>query len=142
MEELRADPSLIPGAIEEVIRYRTPIQRLRRATTADTRINGQAIRAGSIVSPILGSANRDEEQFDQPDRFDIHRVPNRHLGFGHGIHFCIGAPLARLETKIALEALLTRFSRLRRVRDVPLQPVASLFVYGVKSLPMTWHEML
>ena len=140
MEELRADPSLIPGAIEEVIRYRTPIQRLRRAATVDTEIAGQRIKAGSIVSPLLGSANRDEEQFAKPERFDIHRVPNRHLGFGHGIHFCIGAPLARLETRIALEILLNRFSKLRRVRDVPVQPIASAFVYGIKSLPMTFEK--
>lgn len=142
MDELRSNPALIPAAIEEVIRYRTPIQRLRRAATSDTIIHGQHIKAGAIVSPILGSANRDEKYFSQPDTFDIHRTPNRHIGFGHGIHFCIGAPLARLETKIALEALLTRFIEIQRVKDIPLQPVASSFVYGVKSLPVTFREVL
>ncbi|MBA2392771.1 MAG: cytochrome P450 [Ktedonobacteraceae bacterium] len=142
MTELRATPELIPPAIEEVIRYRTPIQRLRRAATSDTHIHGHAIKAGEIVSPILGSANRDEEQFSQPDIFDIHRNPNRHLGFGHSIHFCIGAPLARLEAKIALEALLIRFTDIKRNTAFPLQPVASSFVYGVKSLPVTFREVL
>lgn len=142
MAELRAAPELIPAAIEEVIRYRTPIQRLRRAATSDTSIHGYAIKAGEIVSPILGSANRDEELFSRPDTFDIHRTPNRHLGFGHGIHFCIGAPLARLEAKIALEALLMRFTDIKRNTVFPLQPVASSFVYGVKSLPVTFREVL
>jgi cytochrome P450 len=142
MDELRAAPELIPAAIEEVIRYRTPIQRLRRAATSDTHIHGYAIKAGEIVSPVLGSANRDEEQFSQPDTFDIHRTPNRHQGFGHSIHFCIGAPLARLEAKIALEALLARFTEIKRRKEFPLQPVASSFVYGVKSLPVTFREVL
>jgi cytochrome P450 len=142
MDELRSNLTLIPAAIEEVIRYRTPIQRLRRATTIDTAIHGYHIKAGDIISPILGSANRDEEQFAQPDTFDIHRTPNRHIGFGHGIHFCIGAPLARLETKIALEALLTRFTDIKRSADIPLQSIVSSFVYGVKSLPVTFREVL
>ncbi|GCE31078.1 putative cytochrome P450 YjiB [Dictyobacter alpinus] len=137
MEELQADLTLIPDTIEEVIRYRTPIQRLRRAATVDTQLGGQVIKAGDIVSPILGSANRDEERFGHPEEFDIHRIPNRHIGFGHGIHFCIGSSLARLETRIALEVLLTRFKALRRKTDSELEHVASSFVYGVKSLPMT-----
>ncbi|GCE23440.1 cytochrome P450 [Dictyobacter kobayashii] len=139
-EELRAQPELIPDAIEEVIRYRTPIQRLRRATTVDTQFGGHHIKAGEIVSPILGSANRDETQFINPEVFDIHRSPNRHLGFGHGIHFCIGSSLARLETRIALEILLARFKDLQRVSDVPLEHVSSSFVYGVKNLPLTFQR--
>ncbi|GCE09018.1 cytochrome P450 [Dictyobacter aurantiacus] len=139
-EELQSRPELLPGAIEEVVRYRTPIQRLRRATTVDTQLGEHHIKAGEIVSPILGAANRDETQFSAPEVFDIHRNPNRHIGFGHGIHFCIGSSLARLETKIALEILLSRFTSLRRIPDVPLQHVTSSFVYGVKSLPMTFRE--
>jgi cytochrome P450 len=141
MNELRVDPSLIPAAVEGVIRYRTPIQRLRRVATADTMLVGCSIRAGEIVSPILGSANRDEVHFEQPELFSIPRRPERHLGFGHGIHFCLGASLARLETKLALEALLARFSHLERVKELPLQAVSSSFVYGVKSLPMTFREV-
>ncbi|GAC1376225.1 MAG: monooxygenase YjiB [Ktedonobacteraceae bacterium] len=141
LEELRAEPALIPAAVEGVLRYRTPIQRLRRVATADTVLGDCVIKAGEIVSPILGSANRDEAHFAQPELFSIPRSPERHLGFGHGIHFCLGAALARLETRLALEILLTRFARLERARDVPLQAVASSFVYGVQSLPMTFHAL-
>ncbi|GLV54548.1 putative cytochrome P450 YjiB [Dictyobacter sp. S3.2.2.5] len=140
IEELQARPDLLPGAIEEVIRYRTPIQRLRRAITVDTQLGEHRIKAGEIVSPVLGAANRDETQFSASETFNIHRSPNRHIGFGHGIHFCIGSSLARLETKIALDILLSRFASLRRIPDVPLQHVASSFVYGVNSLPMTFRE--
>ncbi len=136
LQQLYAQPTLIPATIEEVIRFRTPIQRLRRATTNDTTIAGTTIKAGEIVSPILGSANHDETVFAHPESFDIHRAPNRHLGFGHGIHFCPGAPLARLETKIALESLLARFPNLHLDPTIPLQPVKSSFVYGIQNLPM------
>ena len=139
IEEFRADPSLMLAAIEEVARYRSPIQRVRRAATQDVKIEDRIIKAGSIISPLLGSANRDENVFTQPDVFDIHRTPNRHLAFGHGIHYCIGASLARLETRITIEALLTRFQDLQRVTDNPLQPIGSAFVYGVRSLPITFH---
>ena len=142
LAEVQRQPELIPGAIEEVIRYRTPIQRLRRAATVDIEMRGQLIKAGEIVSPILASANRDAEQFDAPEIFDIHRTPNRHSGFGHGIHYCIGSSLARLETRLALEALLTRFSNLKRVPNIPIEHVASSFVYGVKSLPMTFSSVV
>ncbi len=141
MNELRAHLSLIPAAVEGVIRYRTPIQRLRRVATSDTLLAGCPIRAGEIVSPILGSANRDEAHFAQPELFSIPRVPERHLGFGHSIHFCLGASLARLETKLALETLFARFTDIERVKDVPLQAVASSFVYGVESLPMIFREL-
>ncbi len=85
----------------------------------------------------IGSANRDERQFSDPDRFDIQRSPNRHLAFGHGIHFCLGAPLARLEARIVLGELLTRFSSISRIREVPLEPQPSTIVYGVKHLPVS-----
>lgn len=140
LAEVQAHPDLIPGAIEEIIRYRTPIQRLRRAATVDVQLGGQEIKAGDIISPILGSANRDAEQFSDPEIFDIHRTPNRHIGFGHGIHFCIGSSLARLETRLALEVLLTRFTAIKRIPDAPIQHVASSFVYGVKSLPITFSS--
>jgi len=119
MAELRADLSLIPAAVEAVLRYRTPIQRLRRIATSDTVLAGCTIKAGEIVSPILGSANRDEAHFKQPELFSIPRIPERHLGFGHGIHFCLGAALARLETKLALEALLARFTQIERIKELP-----------------------
>ncbi len=136
MDELRANPSLMPDAVEEVLRYLSPVQRLIRAAAVDTVIGDKQIKEGQVVVPCLGSANRDEAQFPNPDVFDIHRTPNRHLAFGHSIHFCIGAPLARLETKIALEVMLQRFTDIQRVREIPLKTVDGFL--GVKSLPITF----
>ncbi len=138
LQALYTAPELIPATIEEVMRYRSPIQRLRRAATQTTIIGGNEIKAGDIVSPILGSANRDASQFEHPELFDIFRTPNKHIAFGHGIHFCIGSSLARLEAKIALEVLFERCRNLRRIDNTPLQAVDSAFVYGVKSLPLTF----
>ncbi len=145
MDQMRADQSLIPSAIEEVLRYRSPVQLLVRAVATDTQIGKQPVRAGEVVVPCLSSANRDETQFPNPDVFDIRRTPNRHVSFGHGIHFCIGAPLARLETKIALTIMLERLTDIRRERDnrkrlSPLEPIQSTFVYGVKHLPVTFKR--
>lgn len=136
--QLRADPSLLPGALEEVLRYRSPANSIVRVTTRETTFGGQTIPANSAVMAWLASANHDETQFVEPERFDILRAPNRHLSFGHGIHYCIGAPLARLEGRIALELLLERFSELRRVPGVPLQPVDNLMLSGIKNLPVTF----
>ncbi|HEY4386592.1 MAG TPA: cytochrome P450 [Ktedonobacteraceae bacterium] len=140
MDEIRAEPALLPGAIEEVLRYRSPVQLLIRAVTRDTVLGGQQLKAGDLVLPNLGSANRDETQFPDPDRFDIHRNPNRHVAFGHGIHFCIGAPLARLEAKIALEIMLARFDNIKRDTSIPMEPVPSTFIYSVKNLPITFRN--
>jgi cytochrome P450 len=139
MEQLRAEPTLVPGAIEEVLRYRSPVQFMYRRATADTIIRDQEIQAGQMVLAWIGSANRDEAQFPDPDRFDIMRTPNRHIAFGHGIHFCLGAPLARLEAKIALTLLLERFHDIRRVPGVSLEAVDSDLVFGVKHLPITFR---
>lgn len=133
---LRAQPNLLPGAIEEVLRYRSPVQSMFRATIRDAEMGNQTVPAGQPVIAWIGSANRDPAQFPDPDRFDIARVPNRHLAFGQGIHFCLGAPLARLEARLALGAMLTRLPRLRRDRTVPLEPLESFIVYGVKRLPI------
>jgi cytochrome P450 len=134
--ELRANPALLPDAIEEVLRYRSPVKMMFRVTTQDTRIGDKDIPAGSGVTAWIGSANRDEAQFPNAETFDIHRSPNRHLAFGYGIHFCLGAPLARLESKIALGILLERFASIRRVRDVELEPVPAFILHGLKSLPV------
>lgn len=139
MERLRAEPEFLPTAIEEVLRYRSPIQHTARIALSDTVLGNQHIQAGQRVIVFIGSANRDEAQFPDPDHFDIRRTPNRHLAFGHGIHFCLGAPLARLEAKIALSLLLQRFHELRRATSVPLEPIESRLVSGVKHLPMTFH---
>ncbi|GAB3836042.1 cytochrome P450 family protein [Dactylosporangium cerinum] len=118
--EVRADPALLPAAIEEVLRLRTPFPRLaRRATTAAT-IGEAAIPVGAVVVAWLAAANRDERIFAEPDRFDVHRSPNPHLTFGHGIHFCVGAPLARLEAKIAMGMLLDRYRDVTVDADAPI----------------------
>jgi cytochrome P450 len=105
---LRADRSLIPGAVEEVLRCRPPSTRLQRYTTVDTEVAGHAIPAGAVVVPWMLSANHDEAVFADPAEFDVRRSPNRHLTFGHGIHFCLGAMLARVELAGALNALFDR----------------------------------
>jgi len=138
MDELRAEPALLPSAIEEVLRYYSPVKSLGRIATVDTVLRGQHIKAGQFVLPIFSSANRDEEQFPNANTFDIRRIPNRHIAFGHGIHFCLGAPLARLEARIALGAVLERFSHIRRDRSVPLQLKESGVIFGLQSLPVTF----
>src|SRR5436305_12171684 len=140
MEQLRAEPALVPGAIEEVLRYRSPVQYMYRRAAANVTVRDQEIQAGQMLLAWIGSANRDEAQFPDPDSFDIRRTPNRHIAFGHGIHFCLGAPLARLEAKIALTLLLERFDDIQRVRSVPLEAAGADFAYGVKHLPMTFRE--
>jgi cytochrome P450 len=138
MEQLRAEPALIPGAIEEVLRYRSPVQFMYRRAVANTTIRDQEIQAGQTVLARIGSANRDEAQFPNADRFDIRRTPNRHIAFGYGIHFCLGAPLARLEAKIALTMMLERFHEIKRVPGTTLEATGSDLVYGVKHFPVTF----
>jgi cytochrome P450 len=135
-ERLRASPDLLPAAIEEVLRYRSPVQAMFRTAAVDTRLGDQPVRAGDFVIAWIGSANRDEAQFPEPDRFDVERAPNRHLAFGQGIHFCLGAPLARLEAQIALGALLQRLGPLRRTPEVALEPLGGIVVFGVRHLPI------
>nr|WP_256490496.1 cytochrome P450 [Haladaptatus sp. AB643] len=118
--------------IEEVLRYRSPIQSLDRIALKDVELNGQQIQAGDVVTGWLGAANRDPELFDDPEEFRPERRPNRHIAFGKGVHYCLGAPLARLEADIALEALLDRFETVE-ADLTELQPLSGL--YGLESLP-------
>ena len=107
---LRERPQLIDSAVEEILRYNGPVDwAFPRYAVADLRLGDTVVAQGEIVAPVLLAANRDPAVFDEPDRFDIARDPNRHLAFGHGIHYCLGAPLARLEGRIALDALVRRF---------------------------------
>ncbi|MCP2170190.1 cytochrome P450 [Goodfellowiella coeruleoviolacea] len=119
--ELRANRALIPAAVEEVLRCRPPSTRLQRYTTGDTEVAGHPIPANSVVVPWMLAANHDERVFPEPDRFDIHRNPNKHLSFGHGIHFCLGAMLARVEVVGALNTLFDRFTQLRVAPDQTVQ---------------------
>jgi cytochrome P450 family 130 len=106
--ELVADPTLIPGAVEEMLRVESPTQALPRTATRAVDLHGVAIPAETRVMLLWGAANLDDREFPDPERFDVHRAAPRHLGFGHGIHFCLGAPLARLESRVAFEELLAR----------------------------------
>ena len=117
MEMLRENPSLMGTAVEEMLRYDTSLQRNRRIVGEDVDLTGQHLRRGQFVMQVIGAANRDPEVFAEPDRFDITRSPNPHIGFGRGIHFCLGAPLARIEAPAALAALLERFPRMRLVHE-------------------------
>jgi cytochrome P450 len=136
LRQLRAQPELLPSAIEEVLRYRAVVHTLTRVAAVDTVFCGQEIKAGELVLPLFASANLDDTQFPNAGTFDIQRTPNRHMGFGYGIHFCLGAPLARLEARIALEAMLERLPKLQRIRTIPLELRPSSFLYGLKHLPI------
>ncbi|RSM66021.1 cytochrome P450 [Amycolatopsis sp. WAC 01376] len=135
-DQLRADPALIPAAIEESMRYRPPFPRLGRQVTKDTEIGGQKIPADAFVLVWLTTANRDDRVFADPDRFDINRDPNPHLTFGKGIHFCLGAPLARLEVKIAMRILMERYKDIRVRDDVPVNLRNPWAMIGVNRLPI------
>jgi cytochrome P450 family 109 len=139
LDRLHADPALLPGAIEEVLRYRSPVKVMFRTATNDTLLGSEKIRASQSLSAWLGAANHDPAQFREPGRFDIRRTPSRHLAFGYGIHFCLGAPLARLEGRIALQTMLERLPSLRRDRNVPLEPLGSLILHGVKHILITFQ---
>ncbi|PEA92075.1 cytochrome P450 [Bacillus cereus] len=136
-KQIQQDISLVPKAIEEVLRYRSPAQRIVRKVKKEIQIRGQTLQVDQIISGWIGSANRDSLHFKDADSFNIHRSRNPHLAFGHGIHFCLGAPLARLEAKIVLTELMKKyksFSFIDHNLPVPISSVSS--VYGLKSLPV------
>ncbi|HEY6420619.1 MAG TPA: cytochrome P450 [Candidatus Binataceae bacterium] len=134
---LRKNPELMPRAIEEMLRYDGPVQSTARFPQQPVEVGGLEIPAGAIVFVIIAAANRDPAQFKDPERFDITREPNDHVAFGEGIHFCIGAPLARLEGAIAIGAALQRFPKLR-LKDpaAKLSYRGSYFLRGLASLPV------
>jgi cytochrome P450 len=133
-ERLAADPSLAPRAVEETLRYDAPVQMVFRITREDTEVAVTPIPKGAIVAALIGSANRDERRFPDPDRFDLDRDPQGHIAFGFGKHFCLGASLARLEARVALEALAPLLPRLRAT-DRP-ELVDSFLVRGPKRLEL------
>ncbi len=138
MERLRTQPGLVPTAIEEMLRYESPVQNSTfRVTTRPYEIGGQLIEPNQMVVVMIGAANRDPDQFPNPDRFNIGRDPNRHLAFGMGGHFCLGAPLARTEARIAFEAMLEYFPRLRQAEGARFTP--GTFMHGLRTLPLRFE---
>jgi len=136
LARLRAAPELLPSAIEEVLRYRSPVQTMFRVTRREVVLHGQVIPAGKGVLPMIGSANRDPLKFRDPERFELSREPNPHIAFGHGIHFCIGAPLSRLEARIALATFLERVKGFELASSEPWEPRKAFHVHGPARLPL------
>lgn len=134
LDRLRRDPALVQSAVEELLRYDSPVQRNRRIALTDVDIRGATIRRGDPVMVFMGSANRDPEKFNDPDGLDVGRAPNPHQAFGHGIHFCVGAALSRLEAPIALLALLERFPRLRLADGYEARWRPNITFRGLESL--------
>jgi cytochrome P450 len=138
MEKLRREPSLIKPAIEELLRYTAPVlMTTERYAREDVTIHGVTIPRGEMTLGVIGSANRDETVFENPDKLDITREPNKHLSFGQGIHFCLGAPLARMEAQIAIDTLLRRMPDLRlKVSPDSLRWRPSMILRGLDKLPV------
>jgi cytochrome P450 len=139
LARLRERPALLDSAIEEVIRFNGPVGHTRPVyALTDVEIGGVVVPRGDTVVPVLLAANRDPAVFAEPDAFDLTRSPNRHLGFGHGIHFCLGAALARLQARAAVGALVQRFPRLALAVDpAELEWTPELFLHGVRHLPVS-----
>ena len=140
LELVRADASLIPAAVEEALRYEGPVERaLNRWAATDVELGGQTIKKGQLVIAIVNAADRDPDRFDEPDRLDVQREDSRHLAFGRGSHFCLGAPLARLEAAIALETLFRRLPELRLATErdeLEWRPTPGFRRLG--TLPVAW----
>jgi cytochrome P450 len=134
LELLRADEGLVPTALEEMIRYDAPLQLFERTASEDMQVGDVTVRAGQKVAALLGSANRDPAAFEDADRFDIARQPNHHIGFGAGLHHCLGAPLARMELQISLPTLLRRFPRLEPAGPPVQRP--TFVLRGYESVPL------
>lgn len=145
LAQLRRNPALTVNAIEEILRYMSPSRVLAhdrvgsRLVKKDTELAGCHLHQGDVVRPIIPSANFDERQFVEPEDFVIERHPNRHIAFGHGIHFCLGAPLARLEARVVLTAMLKRFADWEILDPEHLQQIDTELIFGVKHLPMNFQ---
>jgi len=134
-ERLRAQPETIATAVEELLRYDSPVQGTSRNVLEDTEFNGHAIKAGQQLLLMIGAANRDPEQYKDPDTLDIGRADNKHLSFGNGMHYCLGAPLARIEGPAAINALVQRFPKIRLATE-KLDWGDNIVLRGLRSLPV------
>ena len=135
LQRLRDDPALIPSAVEELLRFDSPVQTDFRRVLEDCEVNGFPVRKRDNVVVLMGAANRDPEVFDDPDRLDVGRDQGPHLSFGRGIHHCLGAPLARLEGRIALEMLLERFATIGLATYRP-RFRRTIVLRGLEALPL------
>lgn len=136
-ERLKRDPALLPKAVEEVVRWTSPVIQFARIVTADTELHGRKLRQGDVLALFYPSANRDEDVFERPFEFDIGRYPNRHIAFGIGEHFCLGANLARLELLVMFRQLAERMERVEPAG--PVQRMRSSFVGGIKHMPIRYR---
>lgn len=137
-ERLAAEPDTVPAAVEELIRWVTPLNNMFRIVTQATEVAGTRLSAGGRVALVYPAANRDPAVFDRPDELDLRRDPNPHLSFGHGTHFCLGANLARLELRLLLTALTARVTNLRVVDEPDVEP--NIFARAVRSFSLAWDE--
>jgi len=134
LDLLRSEPSLLPSAIEELLRFNGPVQATGRVAKEDIEIGGTTVKQGQIAFALLGSANHDASKFPEPERLDLRRNPTDHMAFGDGIHFCLGAPLARAEAQIAFEEILRRFPKI----ELAGEPAwgGTFIIRGAKKLPL------
>src|SRR5207249_11915458 len=139
LQKLREDSSLIPSAVEELLRYESPSQHTARLAPEDVELGGKRISKRQAVIAVMGAANRDPERFPDPDRLDITRQDNRHVAFGWAAHFCFGAPLARIEGQIAFESILRRFPKLA-LEPGPPKWRSNLGLRGLTALPISFEE--
>jgi cytochrome P450 family 109 len=137
LNKLYKDNSLIPAAIEEALRYRSPVHSMNRFVIEDMNVKGMELKKGQEVMAWIGSANRDETVFDKPDVFDINRSPNNYLSFGAGVHFCLGSQLAKLEAKICITEMIKSLPNMKLDITKKLRIIPSTFVYGYKELPVS-----
>lgn len=137
---LRSNLRLLDSAIEETLRYRAPIQWMMRTPVRTIEMHGESLLPGQLVLPVIGSANRDPKHFERAEEFDITRDPNPHLSFGHGVHFCIGSALARMEARIGLHDLLNKVAELETIGSEPWEPRRALHVHGPTHLRIRFRR--
>jgi cytochrome P450 len=138
---LHEDSKLIPSAVEEILRFSSPVRGMFRIAVKDTELSGHPIKAGHSLMAWIGSANRDAEKFSEPQKFDIRRKPNPHIAFGHGIHMCLGAPLARLESRVAIELFSEKYRDVQLLTvEEDLVPIRNVAIGGVRHLPVRFGK--